>query len=457
MLSTSEKEIFKDKFNKELRRIVIPIAIQNLISAMVASADVILLGRISQEAMAAISLAGQIQFVLLLFYFGISTGSGILTAQYWGKQDVHAIQRVLNIAVMFSVVISAVFFVASFFAPEALMRFYTKDPELIEYGKVYVKIMAFSVVFMSLSQMYLSLLKSMEKAKQSTWISSSSLIMNVILDAICVFILFPDEPIKAITGVAIATVFSRAFELMWCIWHSHRMKIIRFHLPYRDGMEKLLRRDFVRYTLPVQANYIVWGGALTVTATIIGHVSSDLVAANSITSVIRNLAIVLCNGIAAGGSVLIGKYLGQKDIELAKMAGNQINRYALAFGFFAGVLMLFLKPVVLRFTELNDTTMGYLDAMFYISAVYCIGKSMNSTNIGGIFPAGGDSKFGFLCDTVVMWGIVLPVAFVSAFVFHVSPVWIYFLISLDEFIKLPLAIIRYRQYKWLKNITREFA
>lgn len=239
--------------------------------------------------------------------------------------------------------------------------------------------------------------------------------------------------------------------------HSVTKGGIRFRLPVRDGIQRNLLKDFLKYTLPVQGNYIVWGGALTATAAIIGHVNSDMVAANSIASVVKNLAVVLCGGIATGGSVLVGKYLGQGDIEKAKHAGNKMCFYALIFGVIAACTILFIKPLVYSIVNLNSIAQSYLDGMLYISAYYCMAKSLNSTTIAGIFTAGGDSKFGFWCDTVVMWLIILPLSYLCAFVWQVPPIFLYIVISLDEMIKLPIAFIRYRQFKWLNNITRNFA
>lgn len=245
-------------------------------------------------------------------------------------------------------------------------------------------------------------------------------------------------------------------ELACCVIHSLTKGPIRFRLPVRDRIQRNLLKDFMKYTLPVQGNYIVWGGALTATAAIIGHVNSDMVAANSIASVVKNLAVVFCGGIATGGSVLIGKYLGQGEMDKAKYAGNYMCYYALIFGVIAGCTILLIKPLVYSIVNLNPVAQGYLDGMLYISAYYCIAKSFNSTTIAGIFPAGGDSKFGLWCDTVVMWLIIIPLSYLCAFVWHVSPIYIYIVISLDELIKLPIAFTRYRQFKWLNNLTRNF-
>ncbi|WP_337033847.1 MATE family efflux transporter [Paenibacillus illinoisensis] len=444
-------------FKRELMTLVIPIALQNLISATVISVDVLMLGIISQSAMSAVSLAGQITFALSLFYMGMSAGASILTAQYWGKKDTSIIQRILSIACMCSFGVSILFFLSSFLLPDTLMRLFTNDAELIQYGSRFLQLNSFSYLVMGISQMYLSVIRSMENAKLSAWISSLGLILNILLNAICIFVLFPSRPEVAISAVALATVLSRVVELTCCILHSIIKGPIRFRLPVRDSIQRNLLKDFLKYTLPVQGNYMVWGGALTATAAIIGHVNSDLVAANSIASVVKNLAVVLCGGIATGGSVLVGKYLGQGEIEKAKYAGNKMCFYALWFGVVAGCTILLIKPLVYSVANLNPTAQSYLDGMLYISAYYCIAKSINSTTIAGIFTAGGDSKFGFWCDIVVMWFIILPLSYLSAFVWHVPPILLYTVISLDEIIKLPIALMRYRQFKWLNNLTRNFA
>jgi Na+-driven multidrug efflux pump len=156
-------------------------------------------------------------------------------------------------------------------------------------------------------------------------------------------------------------------------------------------------------------------------------------------------------------AVLVGKYLGNSDKKMAIKVGNRVNLYALIFGVLSGAIILLMKPLVFHLVNLSATAEGYLNGMLYICAYYCIGKSMNSTIIGGIFPAGGDAKFGFWCDFIVMWGIILPLGYVSTFVWHVHPIILYVVINLDEIIKLPIAAIRYRQYRWLNNITRDLA
>jgi putative MATE family efflux protein len=454
---TVNKELYFNKsFNRSLVALVIPIALQNLISAAVNSADIVMLSTISQSAMSAVSLAGQISFVAMLFYMGLAMAAGILTAQYWGKKDFAAIRRVLNISCVFSSFISLLFFMASIGFPFALMRIFTKDAELITYGAKYQQVISLTYLAMSLSQMYLAVAKGMEKARFSAIVSSSCLLLNIALNAVSIYILFPNDPEKAIIGVGFATVIARFIELACCALYSLRKENIRFSLPKIDSIQKTLFKDYLRYAVPVTGNYIMYGSALAAMVVIIGHVNSDLVAANAITGVVRNLAIILCGGIGGGGSVLIGKYLGSGDLASAKKAGKRIYLYAFVFGVFAGITILLLRPVIFSIINVNENAQSYLEAMLLVSAVWCIGKSVNSTIIGAVFPAGGDAKFGFVCDVIVMWVIILPLGYLCAFVWRVPPVVLYITLCSDEFIKGPLALIRFFQYRWLKNITRDF-
>jgi len=447
---------FNRNFNRSLIALVIPIALQNLISAAVNSTDIVMLSTISQSAMSAVSLAGQISFVAMLFYMGLAIAAGLLTAQYWGKKDLMAIGRILNIACIFSIIISLAFFIASISFPYALMRIFTKDTELINYGASYQRVISMTYLAMSLSQMFLAVIKGMEKARFCAIVSSSSLLLNIILNAVSIYILFPNDPEKAVIGVGFATVIARFIELSCCILYSLQKGNIRFSLPKRDNIQKTLFNDYIRYAIPVTANYIMYGGALAAMVVIIGHVSSDLVAANAVTNTVRNLAIVLCGGIGGGGSVLVGKYLGSGDLISAKKAGKKIYFYAFVFGIFAGIIILLIRPLVFNFININTVAQGYLEAMLLVSAVWCIGKSVNSTIIGAIFPAGGDAKFGFFLDVIVMWGIILPLGWLCAFVWDFSPIVVYIILCCDEFIKGPIALIRFVQYRWLKNITSNF-
>ncbi len=454
---TSQASEGKSAFTKQMLALVLPIALQNLISALVNSADVVMLGVAGTDALSAVSLAGQITFALTLFYFGLSSGAGILSAQYWGKGDLRAIERILGIGCLFSSIISLLFFAAALLLPETLMRILTSDARLIALGGRYLRALSFSYLLMSLSQIYLCVIKSMERVKLSAVITSVSLLLNIAGNALAIFVLFPGDVEGSVIGVAASTVLARFAEVAWCLLHSRFRG--RVHLRIRNVFrpDRMLVKDFLRYTLPVQGNYLVWGGGLVAMSAIIGHTSTALVAANSVATVVRNLALVLCKGVGQGGGVLIGKELGKSRMDDARRDAGRIVRWSLVFGALAGLTILLTRPLSLAMGSLEGEARELLSGMLWICAVYCIGNSVNSAVISGIFCAGGDARFGFLCDAIVMWAFIVPIGCLLAFVARVPPLCLFLFFSTDEFVKLPAVAAHYRKYGWLKNITRDQA
>lgn len=442
------------EFGKTVLSLALPVMLQNLISAAVNYADVLMLSCISQSAMSAVSQANQVTFVLTLFYLGLSTGVTILTAQYWGGGNVRAMEQTLGLAVKLSMLVSGVFFLATQLVPEWLMSLYTPDPELIGYGIPYLRILGVGYLAMGLSQMLLASLKSIEQTKICSAISSASLLCNIGLNGVSIFLLFPHDPGKAVMGVAAATTVARILEAV-CSWlWMGRKAPVKLKKKYILRSENWLKEDFKKCTWQVQLNYIIWGGALSATTALVGYVSSDMVSAYAVANSVRNLAIVACTGVSAAGGILLGKYLGAGRLALAKVAGDKLRLWSILLGAASGGLILLARPLCLDMVELNESAAMLLDGMLLICAYYCIGKSFNSTMVGGIFCAGGDTRFGLICDTVGMWVVILPAAWLCAFVLKLEPIWIFFVLCLDEFVKMPFVATHYKQYKWLINLTR---
>ena len=183
---------------------------------------------------------------------------------------------------------------------------------------------------------------------------------------------------------------------------------------------------------------------------------SDAVAANFIANITKNILLCVAFGISGGTGILVGNELGSGNTEKAKEYGDRLCHLALATGIISGLILLAVSPVIVRScTTLSDTAKSYLQSMLLICAYYLTGKTMNATVVGGIFCAGGDTKFGMICDTITMWIIVVPLGALAAFVFHAPVMVVYFLLNLDEMIKIPAVYRHYKKYQWVNNITRE--
>lgn len=442
-------------FSRNLLRLAVPIVLQNLVTTAVSSADVIMLGFVSQDALAAGSLASQIMFILNLVYSGISSGVIMLAAQYWGKQDTFTIERIMGIGMRISILISTVFFILAFFFPALLMRIFTNDMQLVSTGIPYLKIVSFSYLFMSISQVYLCTMRTIERVIFATAANASALLLNILLNAVFIFGLL-GAPKMGIAGVALATTIARGIEFVICMLDALKFKTIRFRPSTIFERHKLLFADFMKYSLPAFGNEVSWGLAFSMYSVIMGHLGSDIVAANAVVVVARNLGTVACFGIANAGAILLGKSIGAGRMETVKADASKFCKITFISGMIGGIFIFLLRPLFMNMADLTATAQGYLNIMLFINMYYVLGQAMNTAVICGVFRSGGDSKWGFICDTIDMWGYAVPMGFFTAFVLKLPPMWVYFIICTDEFVKIPFVYKHYKSYKWLKNITREF-
>ena len=441
-------------FYKQLRSLVLPIAFQQFMLAAVSASDAIMLGRLSQDSMAAVSLAGQVQFMFSLYLATMTIGTNMFAAQYWGKKDVVTVERILGMVLLFTLPVSFLFTMTAALVPSALMRIFTPESALIAYGAEYLRAVSLSYLLCGISQVFLCIMKNSGRAAQSSLISSVCVVINILLNAVLIFGLF-GFPDLGTTGAAVATVIARAVELTWAYLDSLSKNRIKLHIGYLLRIDKGLCKDFWKYVTPVLGNEIVWGVGFTMSSVIMGHMGADAVAANSIASVVKNLLICFCIGIGSGGSIMIGNELGAGNLEKAKQYGDRIAKLSILSGILTGGILLCISPSILQYTDLTAQSEEYLKWMLVICAYYIIGKSVNSTTIGGIFCAGGDSKFGFLCDAVTLWGITVPLGLLAAFIWDLPVIAVYFIVNLDEIVKLPAVYKHYKKYKWVKNLTKE--
>ncbi len=447
------RKTFGDRdFNKKLISLVIPIALQQLMLAVVSASDAIMLNLISQDKMAAVSLATQITFVENLFLAAMTIGLSMLAAQYWGKQDKAAVERIFAYVMKITASVSFIFSMAALFFPSGLMRLLTNEPMLIEDGAEYLRLVAPSYLLTGISQINLCTLKNSGRAKQASIISSVCMIGDMLMNIVLIVGLF-GFPRLEIAGAAVSTTIARAVEVIWCVVAISRKNSVKLRFCNIVHTDKVLRHDFWKYTTPVLGNEIVWGVGFTMFSVIMGHLGSDAVAANSIANIVKNLTCCFCLGLASGGGILIGNELGAGALERAKQYGGRLCVISVLGGALSGLVLLAFRPLILSVVNLNETATEYLSLMLVICSYYLIGKSVNSTTIAGIFCAGGDSKFGFLCDTVVMWCITVPLGFLAAFVWKLPVPLVYFIVSLDELLKLPGVYINYKKYKWVKDLT----
>lgn len=442
------------RFYGNVFRLVVPMALQNLINVGVTSADVVMLGRVGETALSGVSLANQIYFILSLVFFGLSSGACVLTAQYWGKRDTRTIEKIMGMSFRIAILAAILFAALALCAPRYLMLIFTSDEAIIAEGVRYLRIVGFSYVLAAFTNIYLNIIRSIERVMIATVVYGTSLGVNILLNAIFIFGLF-GFPAMGAAGAAIGTLSARAVEAVIVAYYAVKKNdVVRIRIKDVFTRYRWLEKDFFVYAFPVLLNEIAWGAGMAAISAIVGHLGSASVAAHSVAQVCRQLSMVVAFGISNATAIMIGKAIGEKKEELARNYGTRFTKLSIFCGAAGGVLILAISPFVCNMMKLTPLAKDYLQVMMIIMAYYVVGQSFNSTLVVGVFRAGGDTKFGLFLDVGIMWICSILAAAVGAFLLHIPMPWVYVILCSDEVIKIPFSWKRYKTYKWLNNITR---
>lgn len=459
-MKSTEKQIIKQEidwhlFYKSVFMLVIPMAVQNLINVGVSAADVIMLGKVGEKVLSGASLAGQVQFIMTLIFMGITSGATVLTAQYWGKGDTETIEKVLGLGLRAGIIVAALFMAAAFFVPGSLMRIFTNDPEVIHEGILYLRIVGMSYLFMAVTQVYLNIMRSIERVVIATVVYSISLCTNIIINAVLIFGL-AGFPALGIKGAAIGTLISRMVETAIVAGYAvTKNKTVKIRLRYFLHVEKWLIKDYAVYSIPVVLNELMWGLGTSANTAIIGHLGSAAVAANSVAQVARQLATVVVFGISNATAIYLGKTIGEKKYAHAKEYAKKFVWLSLVTGVLGAAVILLAAPIAKANLALTGQAKQYLQFMFFVMSYFTIAQSVNATMVVGIFRSGGDTKFGLIMDVSTMWGFSILIGAAAAFYFHWGVLPVYMILMSDELIKVPITAKRFLSYKWLRDVTRE--
>ena len=450
----STELVEKKDFYKELFSLAIPIGMQNLLVALIGASDALMLGRLTQDAVSAVSLANQIAFIMSLFSGAVVGGGGALIAQYWGKGDWTMVKNLFCMLIKWAFGISFVFFALAMFAPELLMRIYTPDTALIKIGASYLRAVSLSYLFTGVTQCYYLIMKLEGKAPKSVLISVVTLITDVVLDFFLIYG-FAGVPKLGANGSAYSTVVVELVALIWCIAESHRGESIRPDLQGFQWFSIDITKDLFKIALPMLGSSLAWGFGFSMHSLIMGHLGSDATAAASIASVAQELITCVCKGISVGAGIMVGKLLGQNLFDKAKEYGKKFCHISIWAGIVHMALLCILGPIVAEFFVLSETAKHYLVIMLVFSAFYVFAYSINTVIVCGIFPAGGDAGYDALSVFFASWCFALPLALLGTFVFHWPVIVVYILMCADEIVKIPWLYPRYKKYLWLNNLTRE--
>lgn len=441
--------------------LMIPMILQNFIMNAMSLADTFMVGALGEVPLAAVSLATTPLFIVMLICFGLQSGCGVLTAQYYGKGDDRAINRVLGMGLYAAFFIAVIVCVASLTVPEGVMRVLTNNETLIEPGGRYLRIAGPSYLFTSVGGIYIATQRSMGSPMLGAVVLTGSSLLNIFLNWVFIF---GNLGVTAmgVEGAALATLISRICEfcavVVYALFIDKRLKL-RPGLILRPGADML--RDGVKYVLPVVLNEALWSAATSLYSVIMGHME-DSAAILAAFTIAGNLERLLSVGLfAAGGAtaVIIGRDIGAGETDKVYGRGVALCVLSAAVGVVSSIIVLIvrytaLEPFIFPLLGLSKGARGYgLFIMTAVAAVLPL-RALNISLITGVFRSGGDVRFALYCDVLPMFLACVPAAAVTGLVFKWGLAAVYICICFEEIIKIFINIPRLLSRKWINDVTR---
>ena len=446
----------KDKyFYKTFFSLFFVVALQNIIVFSVNLADSIMLGSYSEIAMSGVSLANQIQFLLQMFVNGAANGLVVISSQYWGKKHIEPIKKVFAAAFWAGVLMSLILMITVLISPEGILGILSDEKEIVLEGARYIKLMAFSYVLFAVTNILIALMRSVEAVRIGFYTSVLALILNISLNYCLIFGRF-GFPEMGVEGAAVATIASRAAEFIAVTVYVFVIDK-RLRLKLRDilALERTYINDYIKAGLPLIGSGGSWGVAMTVQTAIIGRLGAAAIGANAVAAPVFQVVSVLYTSSGNASSVLIGKTVGENDIPRVKKYSKKLQIMYLIIGALSCISLLFLRDVIISFYDVTEETAALSAVFINILSVTVIGSAYEAPCLCGIVSGGGDTKFVFKNDILFMWCMVLPLSFLSAFVFNWPVPVTFFILKSDQITKCIVAVFKVNRFKWIKNLTRE--
>lgn len=448
-------------FYKSAIMLMLPIIVQNLVTNTLRLADTFMVGALGETELAAVTMANTVFFILSLIIFGIQSGASVLVAQYNGRRNNDAINRVMGMGLYVSVTATSVLAVLTFLFPEAIMRAITTNESLIEPGSDYMRIVGFSYILMSFSGVYLAVQRSMENPKLGAIVLAFSGALNILLNYMFIFGNW-GAPALGCAGAAWATLFSRAAEVTVVAIYASRAKNLPLSLRSILLPGRIIASDFIKFSIPVVVNECLWSVGISLYSIIIGHMdnSTPILAAYTISNNLDNILNIAMFAAGNATAVIIGRDLG-RGLSKEEMLSEGLALNALCFGI--GIinmgLIIFTRAYVcdsLIFPLLHTSHEAGVLAKFFllISVAAMPMRSLNHCNIVGVFRGGGDVKYGLVADVLSLYAFSVPVSALAALVFGWSIYPVYIIMCTDEILKLFMCLPRLRSGKWINDVTR---
>lgn len=441
------------EYFRNIRRIALPIIAQQAMFSLLNMLGIIFVGQKGDASVAAVGLASQIAFLLNLVHFGIISGAAMFTAQFWGKQDIPNLRRVLGLCLMLAVAASLIFFMLAQLFPAQILRIYSKDAEVIALGTEYIRTFSWTFLFFAVTFSYALVMRSTGNVITPTMVGVGALLISTVLSYALIFGKF-GLPELGIQGAAAAAVIARFLECVSLLTVTYKTKSpVAASFRELTGFDRVFFSRVIKPMLPVILNELFWALGITTYNIIYGRMGTQSFAAMNIVATIEQVAFVVFIGISNATSVLVGNRIGAgKEDEAFIYAGRSLG-IGMVGGLILGLVLQLVKDPVLSLYKVSPEVIENAGYIINVVTFFLWIRVNNMTTVVGILRAGGDTRFSLFLDGIIIWLVGVPMAYLAAFVFDLPVYFVYLFAMSEEATKWVLGIQRYRSRKWINNLT----
>ena len=442
-------------FYRSFFMIYIALVLQNVVTLSVNLADNMMLGAYSEVSLSGVAAVNQIQFVYQQLLLALGDGLVIFCSQYWGKKMTGPMKRIAATAMQAGLLICALlFFLVSLFPVQAL-RLFTTDEAIIAEGVRYLGIIRFTYLFFAITQILLATLRSVEMVKIAFMLSVQTFFINCGINYVLIYGKF-GAPELGVAGAAIGTLVARIVECIVLICYVRKKeKNLRIRLKDYLKFDKVLCVDYIKITAPMLLVQGLWGLNTAMQTVILGHMTAAAIAANSVASTLFLLVKSIPVGAASTASIMIGKKIGEGDLDVVKNYARVLQKMFVVIGIISGILLFFLRIPVLSLYDLSENTREMANTFLIILSIVAVGMSYQMPTNNGIIRGGGNAMFVVKMDIISIWGIVIPLSLIMAFVVKASPVVVVCCLNADQIFKCVPAFLEANYGKWIRKLTRD--
>ncbi|WP_211750059.1 MATE family efflux transporter [Paenibacillus sp. Marseille-Q4541] len=438
-------------FYKSFFKLIFFIGLQNVITIGVNLSDNVILGGYSETALSGASLANQIQFFVSMLVMGVSEAVVILGSRFWGANQLNPMKKISSVGMAVALTLSMSIWIVVYFFPAQCLSLLTNEQSIIAEGAQYLKIISFSYVFFAITNILLASLRSMQIVKIGLMVSLSTLVINICLNYLLVYGHF-GFPRMGISGSAIGTLIARVIETIIVILFIKKAKIpLKFTFTDYVKIDLPMLKQYLKIGSPILIANFIWAGAMGIQTGILGHMGEASIAANSVATTIFQLVTVVIYASSSATAVLIGKAVGEGALDRVKAYSKTLQILFVLIGIITGLVLFFTKDHVLSFYAISDESKALAVQFMTILSITVCGTAYQMPTLIGIVRSGGDTKFTLYNDFIFMFFLVLPLSYLSAFVFHFSPIITFAVLKSDQILKCVVAFIKVNRFKWIRS------